>query len=163
MRIATYAILLLGVFVAAAADRPREQDLVRVSVVRVPDGDTIEVKPATGRSFEVRLDDIDAPEYDQPHAEVATGLLRNALMGKDVFLDIKATDRYGRKIAWVFDDQGRDVNLALVKAGAVWVDRRFPTRPSMIPAEDAARAAGLGLWGLPERDRIPPWEWRERR
>ena len=30
----------------------------------------------------------------------------------------------------------------------------------MIDLEDAAKHAKLGLWGLPEHQRLPPWEFR---
>jgi len=47
-----------------------------------------------------------------------------------------------------------------VKQGAAWVYRQFARDRSLLTLEAEARAAQRGLWGLPETERCPPWDWR---
>jgi hypothetical protein len=56
---------------------------------------------------------------------------------------------------------GRDINREMVREGHAWVARRFSHDPTLLDDESHARAARAGLWGLPESERVPPWEWRD--
>ena len=69
------------------------------------------------------------------------------------------TDRYGRTVGRVFAG-ALDVNAEMVRRGAAWVYRRHSDDPVLLRLEQAARAERTGLWGLPEAERTPPWEWR---
>jgi hypothetical protein len=40
------------------------------------------------------------------------------------------------------------------------VYRAFTDDPVLFELEAEARAAERGIWGLPESQRVPPWEWR---
>jgi hypothetical protein len=40
------------------------------------------------------------------------------------------------------------------------VYRKFTDDRILLELEAQARAASRGLWGLPEPQRMPPWEWR---
>lgn len=58
------------------------------------------------------------------------------------------------------------MNLHMVDRGMAWHYKRYEAeqhpadRAAYAAAEDAARAARLGLWSDP--DPVPPWEWRSR-
>jgi hypothetical protein len=54
------------------------------------------------------------------------------------------------------------VGCELLREGHVWVFRRYSDEPVLLGLEAEARAARRGLWSLPEAERIPPWDWRER-
>lgn len=132
----------------------------RVRVTFVGDGDTFAATRADGERIRVRLLGIDAPEAateDQPAqcgAGQATQALTRLIGGRRVALvgDPSADrfDRFGRRLAYV-EVNGTDVGAALVADGlaAAWYPsgepqpERFPTYQD---AEDAARAAGTGLW-----------------
>jgi len=65
-------------------------------VVRVIDGDTF----MTGsRKNPVRLANVDAPEKGDRGSKQATDALRKMISGKEVTIDTKARDRYGRSVA----------------------------------------------------------------
>ncbi len=92
------------------------------AIVReVIDGDTFELD--TGER--VRLIGIDAPEYhpqdrsNEFYGQEASDQTRRKLLGKTVFLetDTEPTDRYGRKLAYVYLADGEFVNEALVREG----------------------------------------------
>jgi endonuclease YncB( thermonuclease family) len=66
------------------------------TVTRVIDGDTFE----TGsRKNPVRLANIDTPEKGTPGAAKARDALSRLILGKEVSIDTKARDSYGRAVA----------------------------------------------------------------
>lgn len=81
------------------------------------------------------------------------------MFNRDVLVETTTTDRYGRTVGRVYVE-GRDVNAALVTAGAAWVYRQYSRDPRLLALEAGAKTASRGLWGLPEAQRTPPWEWR---
>jgi endonuclease YncB( thermonuclease family) len=65
----------------------------------------------------------------------------------------------------VFTEGGKDVGLEQVRAGMVWWFREYANEQTpeewdaYRAAEEAAKAAGRGLWW--EGKPVPPWEWRK--
>jgi hypothetical protein len=49
----------------------------------------------------------------------------------------------------------------MIQQGGAWYFERFGRDRSMLIAESIARRARAGLWALPDRERVPPWEWRK--
>lgn len=153
--------LLLGLCVLfVATTRADEQDFSG-TVRKVFDGDSFLVRPPKGRDVDVRLQDIDAPEKDQPYGNTARTALTKLIGDRDVFVDVIEADRYGRKVVRVFREPDRlDVTKALVRDGHVWVYRRTVHDRSLIGLEEEARASRRGLWALPAEERVPPWQHR---
>ena len=71
------------------------------------------------------------------------------------------TDRYGRTVVTVYLEDGRELNLEIIKAGFAWLCRRNSDRQDYADAEEEARRAGIGLWA--DTKPTPPWEWRRER
>ena len=130
-------------------------------VVGVSDGDTITVLTPDKRQIKVRLSGIDCPESGQPWGRRAKEAASNAVYGESVSVQISGTDRYGRSIGKVFVNDV-DLNRHLVKNGHCWVYRRYAKDQMLFDYEEWARDNSIGLWGLPEASKIPPWEWRKR-
>jgi endonuclease YncB( thermonuclease family) len=131
-------------------------------VVGVSDGDTLTLLVPDGASdqqVKVRLGEIDTPESRQPYGERAKQTLSDLAYNKQARVVVQDTDRYGRTVGRVYVG-GVDVNAELVKQGAAWVYRQFSRDRSMLTLEAEAKAAKRGLWGLPEAQRCPPWDWR---
>ena len=156
------AIVALFSFGLAAAQPPRAGDEGAFfgALVRVKDGDSLVVK-VQGVAMDFRLADIDAPELDQPYGRAAKQQLMALAVGKQLVLVPLDTDRYGRTVAqvWIGDTH---VNAELVKRGAAWFYSEFARSPALYQVEQEARDAKRGLWALPLKDRIEPWEWRKR-
>jgi endonuclease YncB( thermonuclease family) len=131
-------------------------------VVRVKDGDSLLVARAdVKRTSEVRLAGIDAPELGQPWGIQSRTALRRLVGDRTVRVTIVDRDRYGRLVGKV--EQGRVyVNAALVEGGHAWAFSRYMPDARIRAAQQAARAAGRGLWGLPPEERLPPATWRAR-
>ena len=127
-------------------------------VVHPVDGDTVDVR--LGQVEErVRLIGIDTPEsvaQDRPvecfGPEAKTRLAELLPEGTEVRLerDVEARDRFDRLLAYVYRiEDDALVNLVLVQEGYAESRRYEPNvarQADLDRAEDAARAAGRGLW-----------------
>ncbi|MDH3520071.1 MAG: thermonuclease family protein [Myxococcales bacterium] len=147
------AALLLAPAAATAA-----APFLEGRVVAVFDGDTLEVLVDQERR-RIRIAGIDTPERGQPWAERAKQALSARVFGKQVQINEIAVDRYGRTVGEVYADDVC-VGCELVREGHAWVYRDFSDDAVLLDLEAQARAAGRGLWGLPESQRTPPWQWR---
>ena len=133
-------------------------------VVGVSDGDTLTLLVPDGASFKqvkVRLGEIDTPESRQPYGERAKQVLSDLAFNQQARVVVQDTDRYGRTVGRVYVG-GTDVNAEMVKQGAAWVYRQYAKDQALFRLEAEAKAAKRGLWGLPEAQRCPPWDWRKK-
>ncbi|MBI5202349.1 MAG: thermonuclease family protein [Elusimicrobia bacterium] len=138
--------------------RSTEPESYSARVVRVKDGDTLVVL-RDSREVTVRLYGADAPESKQKLGSAATRFSSTAALGKQVWLTIRAKDRYGRTVADVRLPDGRRLGLELVLAGmARWYSRYAPEDKDLAKAEAEARAARRGMWK--EDDPQAPWSFR---
>ena len=125
------------------------------TVVRVIDGDTIVVR-RDGQEETVRLLNIDTPETKHPNKAVqclgpeATQALETLLRpGDDVVLryDLERTDRYGRTLAGVFEDEVL-VNAEIARLGLgvpVVFDPNRRFYPEVLAAWNEAEGEQAGL------------------
>ena len=127
-------------------------------VLRVIDGDTIDVLDSSKTQHRIRFDGIDAPERGQPFSNRAKSTLSDLVFGKTVKVDTEGSDKYDRTIGRVYVD-GRDVGLAMLEAGVAWHYIKYDQSKKYADGEKAAKDAGRGLWADPHP--VPPWEWRK--
>lgn len=138
-------------------------DVLHGRVVGVSDGDTITVLDSNHRQHRVRLTGIGAPEKKQAHGQHSKQSLSRMVYGKQVAVDWKKQDGYGRILGRVSGPAG-DVNLAQIHAGMAWhykhyaKDQLASERAAYAKAEEHARLTGRGLWA--DSDPTPPWDWR---
>jgi micrococcal nuclease len=134
----------------------------RAQVLRVVDGDTIQVRLTDGRVDRVRYIGIDTPETVAPDRPVeawgaeATTFNEELLANGTIFLerDITNRDRFDRLLRYVYvagpGDTQIFVNEALVTAGLASVTT-FPPDvrylDALLAAETEARLAERGIWG----------------
>jgi endonuclease YncB( thermonuclease family) len=139
-------------------------DTLAGKVVRILDGDTVEVLDVQKRIHRVRLAGIDAPESKQPFGTKAKQQLSALVGGEWVSVDWHKRDRYDRLVGKILLD-GADLNLVLVRAGYAWWYREYAGEQSASDrrfyeaAERQARRDGVGLWTDPRP--IAPWDWRD--
>ena len=151
-----FALILCA---ALALSHPAFATEIIGRVVGVSDGDTLTLLTDQKVSIRIRLAEIDAPEKRQPYGFKAKDALSEICFGKTLTAHYVDTDRYGRTVAHLNLD-GLDVNAEMIRRGAAWVYRKYATDQSLYAIEEEARRTQRGLWGLPERERQPPWEWR---
>jgi micrococcal nuclease len=154
----TLALLLVVAAPLAAVSAAQE---ITGKVVSIADGDTLTLLVSGNQQVRVRLAEIDTPERGQPYAEKSKQQLADLVFGRTVRVRSFGSDRYGRTLGRVFVGDV-DVNAEMVRSGAAWVYRKYAKDPEIFDLESQARAGRRGIWGLPEADRVPPWEWRQR-
>ncbi len=150
-------------------------DTIQGRVVGVSDGDTITVL-RDKEHVKIRLVGIDAPEKAQAFGNVARQHMADMVFGKEVRVDSRKKDKYGRTIArvWVASAECQasdcpktlDAGMALLTMGLAWHYKQYAKeqpeeeRERYSFAEFEARAKKVGLWS--EAKPVPPWEWRHR-
>lgn len=129
-----------------------------VAVVKVVDADTIVIRDCRGSRETIRLIGIDAPEMNHPSrppehlADAARRRCAELLAGGAIRLEMDALaddrDAYERQLRYVRLADGRLLNEVLVREGWAFALTRFPfgRKEAFLAAEDAARAAGVGVW-----------------
>ena len=137
------------------------EDMPRIRVVRVKDGDSLIIETRSNPSVEIRLSLIDAPELEQPYGIQATAFLRTLTLGKILWFRALERDRYGRLVGILYDDEeGPSINRQMVAAGWAFYWTRYGTDDSMEAAQEEARARRRGIWGNGDPG-LRPWEYRE--
>lgn len=133
-------------------------DATTFKVIRVIDGDTVEVL-SDGKPLRLRLEGIDAPERGQPYGKSAKEYLADLVAGKKItFVDL-GEDKYKRTIARIRID-GVDVCESMVKNGFAWHYVKYAKDDlELAKAEMKAREAKRGLWS--DKRRVAPWKWRK--
>jgi endonuclease YncB( thermonuclease family) len=105
---------------AVPTEAPTTPPPVTYSVLRVIDGDTIDIHASDGNEFTARLIGIDAPEQDTCEGPLATQTMASLVNGKVVSLtaggDGEDVDKYGRFLRYV-DTDGTDAGLTLIDMG----------------------------------------------
>jgi micrococcal nuclease len=142
-----------GPFPTSSEASPPSPDLDRrpagdpATEVRVLDGDSLEAA-MDGEVVEIRLLGINAPERDECWDDEARAALAEAVTSGPVLIDgLGGRDRYGRVLAYLWNETGRLVNLDLVAEGhAVALTGDHPEAATFLAAEDVAYAARLGFW-----------------
>jgi len=157
-RLAVGRVFLLAALLALLPAAVASQgDPATVQVVRVIDGDTIQVCCVFGDRVKVRYIGVDTPEtYHpmrgvEPYGKKAAEANRKLVDGKTVRLhfDVQQLDRYGRTLAYVYLEDGTFVNAWLVENGYAMVMTVPPNvkyQELFLNLQRGAREAGRGLW-----------------
>jgi endonuclease YncB( thermonuclease family) len=150
--------------VAIAATGAQAGNFTHTGVVtRVVDGDTVDVRLASGKRERVRLIGIDAAERGACFAAQATQRARQLALSKRIVLRGDATqdtrDRYGRLLAYVWLPGGRDLGFQLLAGGfaKVYVYRDpFQRLAAYRTAQSRAQAGPVGSWKSCAAKPTPP-------
>ena len=151
-------VLSLGCGIATPEPPTAIPGRVQAQVIRVIDGDTIEVV-VVGQTYKVRYIGIDTPETKhptkpvEPYGPEAAAKNEELVGGKIVGLekDVSETDRYGRLLRYVYVGDLM-VNAELVRLGYAQVSTYPPDvkyQDLFLQLQREAREAGRGLWGAP--------------
>lgn len=132
---------------------------LNAKVVSVADGDTITVLQGSTQTT-IRLHGIDCPEGGQAFGKKAKQFTSALCFGKTVRIKPTDTDRYGRTVAIVYLEDGRELSREILAAGMGWHYLKYSNDASYAAAEMQARNERRGLWS--DVNAIPPWEYRAR-
>ena len=128
---------------------PEDAETVAVTVDRLVDGDTLDVRLFGGEELRVRLFGVSTPELGEACAEEATARLATLAAGEVRLLaDDRLEDAGGRALRYLFSPAGLSIDAVLIDEGlaSAWrQDGAF--RDALVAIEEAARGAGRGcLW-----------------
>src|SRR5258708_3993618 len=156
-RVVVVAILPAASLGGWRPGQPRPAAPAEWTVVRVVDGDTIDVARGGGGDTDtVRLLGINTPETHHPTKPVecfgpeAAAFTEEHLAGRSVQLegDIEGRDRYGRRLAYVVVD-GERFNDELLRRGyarLLVIEPNHAHARTMLREELDAKRTGRGLW-----------------
>ena len=133
------------------------------TVLKVVDGDTVDIVDDVRGRLRIRLLGIDTPETKKPGYTVgcwgpqATEFAKSTLLGQRVAFVTDPSqgmyDRYGRTLAYLDKADGWDYSVQAARAGAahsyVYHGHTSARADEIAAAEQEAKAAGRGLWGPP--------------
>jgi micrococcal nuclease len=165
--VAVHLLLFLSICILSPA-YARDYRVIRGTVTKVIDGDTVIIRPFSGKLFKCRLYGIDAPEMPhngnpgQPYGRAADRELNNLVLHTTVDITLTGDRSHDREIC-IIKRMGLDINKEMVKRGYAWAYRQYLRRPyasEYIDAENEARRMRSGLWQ--QVNPTPPWELRRR-
>ena len=123
-----------------------------VTIVRVIDGDSLEVRFVDGGPpFEHRLHGIDAPEYDQAFGDMARTTLQRLTANRTFRLfTVVSSDRYCRLVGILYSQRHCDsINHQMVEAGMAYAYAPFGSLDGILACQERARKKKLGIWTQP--------------
>jgi micrococcal nuclease len=156
--------LAIGVLSLAVAPAVHADPVNTTAVVlKVVDGDTVNIRDDVRGRLRIRLLGIDTPETKKPGYTVgcwgpeASEFAKETLLGQRVSFTTDPTqgmyDRYGRTLAYLDKADGWDYSIEAARAGAahsyIYHDHPAERADQIAAAEQEAKAAGRGLWGPP--------------
>ncbi|MGL5936779.1 MAG: thermonuclease family protein [Cetobacterium sp.] len=132
---------------------------IKGKVIKVADGDTITILEENGENTRVRFYGIDAPEKKQEYGIKSLDVLKKLIDKKEVEIDVKDKDQYGRIVGIVYYN-GMNVNLHMLETGNAWWYKHYSKHDvEFRVAEEKARLEKLGL--LKENNPTPTWVYRK--
>ena len=164
-RAISLALLLFAAIASASGctRSPAEPSSSNATVVKIVDGDTIDVRSDDRGRLRIRVIGIDTPEVKKPHYTVGCGGVEASQYAVALLTDQRvavvtdpsqdAHDRYGRTLAEIFLPDGRNYAVEAARAGHAH-SYVYGHRPSMwaahiAEAEHQAQTARIGIWGPP--------------
>jgi endonuclease YncB( thermonuclease family) len=175
-RVARYRLPLVLLALCGSIGTSAAAQLLDAHVVKVVDGDSLEVRDSNGLVHRIRLAGIDAPEHNQPFGKRSQQALARLILDKDVRLEIQKRDAYGRYVAkaWALSPDAPcsasscpktlDVAQAQLSSGMAWHFKKYEReqteedRLRYAFEENEARTRKTGLWTDPNAR--PPSDWR---
>lgn len=149
---------ILTLFGATAA----HAELMEGKCTYVQDGDSLKLIPqGSTEEIRVRLYGIDAPEKGQEFSGQSRALLNKLVRNKQLRLEIRDKDSYGRYIAAVYVGDTY-VNREMIRAGLAWFYEHHADLnrdADLARALAAAKKSHLGIWSSPSP--ISPRQYRE--
>lgn len=127
-------------------------------VISVKDGDTFEML-VSNHKIKVRVAYIDAPEHGQAFGDNAKNFTTQLIYLKQVCIEVKYKDPYGRSVAIVKLSKGHTLNEELLKNGLAWHYTKYSNDKKLLSLEQSAQKQRKGVWSTlhPEA----PWKYRK--
>lgn len=157
--------IIIALILAVASSTSFADQLIG-KVIKVTDGDTVNLLTSDNETHKIRLSGIDAPEKKQAFGNKSKQALADLIDGKTVNVEYNKLDRYQRVVGKITFN-GQDVNLRQIKLGLAWHYKKYEKeqdvedRSIYADAEYLAQRERLGLWT--DVNPIAPWDFRKQK
>ena len=148
-------VVMMMLVMSSAMALPQEWS---AKVVKVIDGNTLEILTADNETYKVLLKEIDCPEIEQSFGEEAKKLTEKILLKKKVTVVVNGKDRWGTRLVSITMGNGKDINQELLKKGYAWHNASLSSNNDLKALESNAKENKIGLWE--NEDPTPPWVFR---
>jgi micrococcal nuclease len=159
-----WANTLLGQTADSSKETATKQDIkekdeeITAKVTKVIDGDSIKVRSAEGKEYEVQLEGTDAPEAKQEYGKESSDALKKLLFDSDVRVTWKKKDNFERPLAQVYRGETH-VNAEMIRSGNAWHFKRYNQSKALADLEIEAKNEKRGLWKA--ENPVAPWDYRK--
>lgn len=136
------------------------EDLISCELIRVVDGDTIVVM-FEGKQMKVRFIGVNTPESvtgnsnrDTQEGVSASEFTKNLLSNSDIVyieLDKGKYDKYDRLLAYVYTEDGVQINALLLQNGlarTMFYKPNYKYQTEFNEIQDYAKSNKIGFWGI---------------
>ena len=157
--------IIIALIIAAVSCTSFADQLIG-KVIKVTDGDTVNVLTSENETHKIRLSGIDAPEKKQAFGNKSKQVLTDLIYGKTVSVEFNKLDKYQREVGKIMFN-GQDVNLRQIKLGLAWHYKKYEKeqdvedRSIYANAEFIAQVVKAGLWY--DANPIAPWDYRKQK
>jgi endonuclease YncB( thermonuclease family) len=131
----------------------------QVKVIGISDGDTFTGLNRDSLQLKFRIYCIDAPEKKQAFRSRSKEHLASLIFGHYVTVCVSSQEKWGRYVATVTTNDGRDFGEEMLQAGLAWYFEQYDNSEEYAQVEQTARDNKNGLWSDPHA--VPPWEFRK--
>jgi len=135
-----------------------ESKQISGKVIGIIDGDTYDILIDGDQTLRIRMEGIDAPEKGMPFYKTAKKYLSDLCFGKTVRLEIRDTDKHGRKVAFGYLEDGTELSHEMTKAGFAWHFKKYNSDEDLAELEIEAQNAKIGIWSI--ENPMSPWDNR---
>jgi micrococcal nuclease len=163
VRVSVAGIAAAAAVASLLSPPPVQAETATASVLKVVDGDTIDVRDDVRGRLRIRVLGIDTPETRKPGYTIgcfgpqATDFAEANLLGQRVAVVPDPTqesrDRYGRTLAYLVRADGWNYSVEAARAGTarayIYDNNPVSQYPVIAAAEQEARDVQRGMWGPP--------------
>ncbi|MFN5103454.1 MAG: thermonuclease family protein [Planctomycetota bacterium] len=134
------------------------QEELTAKVTKIIDGDSIKVRGADGKEYEVQIEGTDAPELKQEYGKESMEALKKMLFDSDVRVSWKKKDNFERLLAQVYRGD-KHINAEMIGSGNAWHFKRYNQSQALADLELEAKKEKRGLWK--SENPTAPWDYRK--
>jgi endonuclease YncB( thermonuclease family) len=135
-----------------------KEEEITAKVIKVIDGDSIKVRTAEGKEYEIQIEGTDAPELKQEYGKESSEALKKMVFDSDVRVSWKKKDNFDRPLAQVYRAD-KHINAEMISSGNAWHFKRYNQSQALADLEIQAKKEKKGLWK--SENPIAPWDYRK--
>jgi endonuclease YncB( thermonuclease family) len=135
-----------------------KEEEITAKVIKVIDGDSIKVRTAEGKEYEIQIEGTDAPELKQEYGKESSEALKKMVFDSDVRVSWKKKDNFDRPLAQVYRGD-KHINAEMISSGNAWHFKRYNQSQALADLEIQAKKEKKGLWK--SENPIAPWDYRK--